>query len=83
MFQEIVSFKKLAVFISPGVLAAIPQLRDRARQEVQALGAQLEFVLAATSSAMALQALPADAMRFILRLCSKCRQMNLICWWRA
>jgi outer membrane protein TolC len=60
-FQEIVSFKKLAVFISPGVLEAIPQLRDRAQQEVRTLGAQLEFVPATAAAATALQALPADA----------------------
>jgi hypothetical protein len=57
-FQEIVPFKKLAVFISPGVLEAIPQLRERAQQEVQALGAQLEFVPVTTAAATALQALP-------------------------
>lgn len=60
-FREIVSFKKLAIFINPGVLAAIPQLRERAQQEAQAAGAQIEFVPVTTSSAAALQALPADA----------------------
>lgn len=59
-FQEVVPFKKLVVFHNPGVLAAIPQLRERAQQEVQALGAQLEFVPVTTSAAAALQALPAD-----------------------
>jgi outer membrane protein len=60
-FREIVSFKKLAVLINPGVLAAIPQLRERAQQEAQAAGAQIEFVPVTTSSAAALQTLPADA----------------------
>jgi len=60
-FQEIVPFKKLAVLINPGVLAAIPQLHERVRQEVQAQGVQLEFVSITNSAAVALQALPADA----------------------
>lgn len=60
-FQQVVAFKKLVVFHNPGVLEAIPQLRERAQQEVQALGAQLEFVPVMTSAATALQVLPADA----------------------
>ncbi|NUM77675.1 TolC family protein, partial [candidate division KSB1 bacterium] len=60
-FQEVVPFKKLVVLHNPGILTAIPQLRERAQQEVQALDAQLEFVPVMTSAATALQALPADA----------------------
>lgn len=60
-FQAIAPFKKLAVLHNPGMLEAMPQLRERAAQEVQVLGAQLEFVPVTTSAATALQALPADA----------------------
>jgi outer membrane protein TolC len=47
--------------MNPGLLEAIPQLYERARQEAQALNAQMEFVPVTASSAAALQALPADA----------------------
>lgn len=59
-FQEVVPFKKLAVFMNPDLLEAIPQLYERARQEAQALNAQMEFLPVTTSAAAALQALPAD-----------------------
>ncbi|MGH7450529.1 MAG: ABC transporter substrate binding protein, partial [bacterium] len=61
LFQEIVPFKKLALLVGPAILEAIPQLPERATQEVPALGAKLEFVPVTTAAATALQALPADA----------------------
>lgn len=60
LFQGIVHFKKLAVLMNPALLVAIPELEERAKQEVAGLGAELEFIPVTTSAAAALQALPAD-----------------------
>jgi len=82
-FQEIAPFKKLAILINPGVLEAIPQLHERAQQEVQALNAQLEIVPVRLPLQLPCKLSLPMRMRFIFRPCSKFRQVNLICWWRA
>lgn len=60
LFHSIVAYRKLAVLVHPGLLAAIPQLRDRAASQVEALGAAILFVPVTTSAADALRAIPAD-----------------------
>jgi outer membrane protein TolC/ABC-type uncharacterized transport system substrate-binding protein len=59
--SSVVSFRSLVVLISPGVLEAVPALRDRAVQDAEALGGQLAFVPVTDSAAGAVAAIPAGA----------------------
>ncbi len=61
LFHDIVPYRKLVVLVHPGLLVAIPELRDRAAALVQALGASIVFVGVTSSAADALRSLPADA----------------------
>lgn len=57
-FHEVVPFKHLAFLVQPGVLAAMPRLASRVREQVTALGADVTLVPVAASAAAALAALP-------------------------
>jgi outer membrane protein TolC len=58
VFHEVVPYRHLAVLLHPGVLDAIPRLRDKARELAAALEVELTFVPVRTSAATALAALP-------------------------
>ena len=58
VFHEVVPYQRLAVFLHPGVLEAMPRLRDRARELGAALQVSVEFVPVRTSAAAALAAMP-------------------------
>ena len=58
VFHEVVPYQRLAVFLHPGVLEAMPRLRDRARELGAALQVAVEFVPVRTSAAEALAAMP-------------------------
>jgi outer membrane protein len=60
LFHDLVSYRKLAALIHPGLLAALPQLIQHARADAQAIGVSLEFVPVTNSAADALRAVPAD-----------------------
>ena len=59
LFHELVPFRTLAVLIHPGLLTALPGVRQRATAIEQALGASITFVPVTGSAAEALRAVPA------------------------
>jgi len=59
LFHDIVPFRRLVVLIHPGLLGALPAVRERAAALEQALDATITFVPVTTSAAEALRALPA------------------------
>ena len=58
VFHGIVRYHRLALLAHPGLLAAIPRLRDRTEAQAHALGVAIEFVPLTGSAAAALAALP-------------------------
>jgi outer membrane protein len=60
LFHDLVPFRHLAVLIHPGLLEAIPELRDLGVERAQALGTTITFVPVTRSAAQVLRSLPAD-----------------------
>ena len=58
LFHDIVPFRRLAVLIHPGLIAALSGVRERAAALERALGSSITFVPVTTSAAEALSALP-------------------------
>jgi outer membrane protein TolC len=58
VFHDVVPYRRLAVLVHPGLIAAIPQLRDRVGQQASALHVSIEFLPVVGSAAEALQRLP-------------------------
>ncbi len=58
VFHDVVPYHRLAVLLHPGVLEAIPGLRDRGRELAAALRVEIAFLPVRTSAADALAALP-------------------------
>jgi outer membrane protein TolC/ABC-type uncharacterized transport system substrate-binding protein len=59
VFHDVVPYRHLAVLVHPGLIAAIPQLRDRVVQQAQALGVTMDVVPVVASAAEALTRIPA------------------------
>jgi outer membrane protein TolC len=58
LFHELVPFRKLAVLIHPGLLSALPGVRQRASAIGQSFGASIEFVPVTSSAAEVLRGVP-------------------------
>lgn len=60
-FHQLIPFRRLAVLVHPGLLEAIPELRELGGSAARQLGVTLTFVPVRGSAADALRAIPEDA----------------------